>query len=137
MTDRLAKNLLLLQLLALLAGTQMPGAWRAAALTELGLGGGISSWAHFVLFGGMAALAYARPLAWPLVRVVLVALGLALLTEGLQFFAQDRHPRWLDVDIDMAGAAAGLLVVTLARMARALRARLKFVLKSAPYDASD
>jgi len=45
-----------------------------------------------------------------LLALLLVALALALLTEGLQFFAIDRHPGWDDVGIDMAGAAAGLLL---------------------------
>jgi len=45
-----------------------------------------------------------------LLALLLVALALALLTEGLQFFAIDCHPGWDDVGIDMAGAAAGLLL---------------------------
>jgi len=40
-------------------------------------------------------------------RVLLPALALALLTEGLQFLAIDRHPRWIAVGIDMAGVWAG------------------------------
>jgi VanZ family protein len=47
----------------------------------------------------------------PVARIVLAAL--ALLTEGLQFFAIDRHPRWLDVGIDMAGALAGVGLIKL------------------------
>jgi VanZ family protein len=50
-----------------------------------------------------------RPIAWPAARVVLMTLGLALLTEGLQFFAVDRHPRLTDVGIDMTGALLGLV----------------------------
>lgn len=46
-------------------------------------------------------------LAWPLARVLLAAMALAL-TEGLQFFAIDRHPRWLDVGINLAGAGLGM-----------------------------
>jgi VanZ family protein len=59
----------------------------------------------------MAAVAYARPMAWPWHRVLLAALFLALASEALQFFATDRHPRWLDVGIDMAGAVVGLGLV--------------------------
>ena len=44
----------------------------------------------------------ARPLAWPVKRVVLAALGDTLLTEGLQFWAVDRDPRWIDVGFDIA-----------------------------------
>jgi len=53
-----------------------------------------------------------------LVPCAAAALLLALLTEGLQFFAMDRHPRWLDVGIDMAGATAGLLLVEAVRVFR-------------------
>ncbi len=41
---------------------------------------------------------------------MLATLALALLTEGLQFFAMDRHPRLLDIGIDMTGAGLGLAV---------------------------
>ena len=61
----------------------------------------------------MAAVAFARPMAWPWQRVLLAALGLALVSEGLQFFAIDRHPRLVDVGIDMAGAMVGLGLVVL------------------------
>lgn len=108
---RLAQGLLLLQLVLLFIGTQMPGAMRAALEASLHSPWGLSSWAHFVLFAGMAAVAYARPLAWPWHRVLLVALCLALGSEALQFFAIDRHPRWVDVGIDMAGALTGLTLV--------------------------
>jgi VanZ family protein len=60
------------------------------------------------MFAAMAWVA-SVPLAWPWLRVMLVALALALLTEGLQFFAMDRHPRLLDVAIDLAGTGLGLL----------------------------
>lgn len=95
----------------LFIGTQMPGAMRAALEAGLHSPWGLSSWAHFGMFAGMAAVAYARPTAWPWHRVLLVALCLALISEALQFFATDRHPRWLDVGIDMAGAVVGLGVV--------------------------
>lgn len=102
-------------LLALLVGTQMPGGWRSAIHQALAPQWSLSSWAHFVMFAAMAALVHARPLAWSVVRVLAGALALALLTEGLQFFAEDRHPRWLDVGIDMAGAFTGLLSVAALR----------------------
>jgi len=104
----LCLGLLTLQLACLVLGTQMPGAWRDGLQGAIGLPFGVSSWAHFVLFGGMAALAVARPLQWRWHWVLLAALALALLTEGLQFFALDRHPRWLDVGIDMGGALLGV-----------------------------
>lgn len=110
MSHRLARSLLVLQVLLLLVGTQMPGAWRAGLETSLHGSWGLSSWSHFVLFAGMATVLRVPPLAWPWMRVVLTAVGLALLTEALQFFAIDRHPRWTDVGIDMAGALAGMLL---------------------------
>jgi VanZ family protein len=42
--------------------------------------------------------------------VLLVTLALALLSEGLQFFALDRNPSMLDVGTDMAGTGLGLFV---------------------------
>ena len=108
MSERLARILLSLQVLALFVGTQMPGPWREAVQESLQVGFGLSSWAHVALFTGMAWLERADPLRWPLSRVLSVALALALLTEGLQFFAIERHPLWSDVCKDMAGACAGL-----------------------------
>ena len=111
MSRRLAWSLLTLLLLALLVGTQMPGAWRSAAESSLHAPFPVSSLAHFVLFAAMAGLLAWRPLAWPAWRVMVWALALALLTEALQFFALDRHPRWLDVIIDLAGTVTALAVV--------------------------
>ena len=111
MSHRFSWSLLILQVLALLVGTQIPGAWRSGAVQVLHAPSWVSSWAHFVLFVGMALVLLARPLAWPTQRVLLAALALALLTEGLQFFAIDRHPRLTDVGIDMAGALLALLLV--------------------------
>lgn len=115
MTERIARALLGLQMLALLVGTQMPGAWRSAVEQGLHAEFGLSSWAHFVLFAGMAGLEAVQPLSWTPRRILLSALVLALLTEGLQFFAIDRHPRWIDVGIDLAGTFIGLGLVYLSR----------------------
>jgi VanZ family protein len=60
-------------------------------------------------------------MAWPWHRVLLAALCLALGSEALQFFATDRHPRWVDVGIDMAGALTGLGLVWGAWIATSLR----------------
>lgn len=110
MTDQMARRLLFMLVLLLLVGTQMPGAWRAGLESSLHSPWGLSSWAHLVLFAGMAWLTVG-PLAWPWPRVLLAALVLALLTEGLQFFAIDRHPRLIDVGIDMAGTLLALMLV--------------------------
>lgn len=118
---RVAQVLLLSQVLLLLIGTQMPGAMRAALEAELHSPWDLSSWAHFVIFAGMAAVACARPMAWPWHRVLLAALCLALLTEALQFFAIDRQPGWLDVGIDMAGALTGFGLAALWAARKTLR----------------
>ena len=111
MSRRLAWSLLALHLLALLVGTQMPGAWRSGVEHTVHAPVSLASWAHFFVFIGMTLVMSVRPLAWPVGRVVLTALALALLTEGLQFFAVDRHPRWRDVGIDMAGTLLALGIV--------------------------
>ena len=108
LSPAVAWGLLGLLVLALLVGTQIPNAWRNSAVQALHAPSWVSSVGHFVLFAGMAMLLAARPLAWPTARIVLLLLGLALLSEGLQFLTADRHPRWLDVGIDMAGALVGL-----------------------------
>ena len=108
MSQRLSWWLLGAQLLALLVGTQMPGAWRSGVIEALHAPSILSSLAHLVLFAGMAAVAVAQPLTWSVLRIAMVALMLALLTEGLQFFALERHPQLRDVGIDMAGALLGV-----------------------------
>ncbi len=110
MTSQSAKVALSLQIALLLMGTLMPGPWRAGLEASLHAPFGMASWAHAVLFAGLAIAA--RVMRWRVGQVLLAALVLALLTEGLQFFAIDRHPRWIDVGIDMAGAGYGLAVVS-------------------------
>lgn len=109
LTNQTARRLLLLQVSLLLLGTLMPGTWRNELESSLHASGGASSLGHFILFCGMAWVASSPSLAWPWQRVMLAGLALALLTEGLQFFAIERHPRWVDVGIDMAGLCLGLL----------------------------
>jgi VanZ family protein len=58
----------------------------------------------------MACLAHLPPLRTSAARVALGALLLALVTEGLQFFASHRDPSWIDVGIDVAGAAVGVVL---------------------------
>lgn len=82
-------------------------------MATLGVPGVVSPIAHFVLFCGIAAVAYIAPLRWTGFRVVVLTLALALLTEGLQFFALDRHPRWIDIGIDMAGVLVGMVCAVL------------------------
>jgi len=113
MKRRVSMLLVSLQLLVLLIGTQMPGAWRAEGVQLLHAPSYISSLAHFVLFAGMGMVVAMRPMSWSVVRILAAALALALLTEALQFFAIERHPRLRDVGIDLAGTVAGLMLVKL------------------------
>ena len=113
MTPRLAWSLFGLHLLALFIGTQMPNAWRNGVEQSLHVSFSLSSWAHFAVFCSMSLLLMMRPLAYTAWRVILLALLMALLTEALQFFAVDRHPRLLDVGIDMAGTLLAVFIVTL------------------------
>ena len=113
MTPRLAWSLFGLHILALLVGTQMPNAWRSGVEQGLHVPFSLSSWAHFAVFCGMSLLLMMRPLACPAGWVMLLALTLALLTEALQFFAIDRHPRLRDVGIDMAGTTLAVLIMAL------------------------
>ena len=115
MTPRLAWSLFGLHLLALLVGTQMPNAWRNGVEHSLNVPFSLSSWAHFVVFCGMSLLLLMRPLACPVRWVLLLALTLALLTEALQYFAVDRHPRLLDVGIDLAGAFLAVAIMVVCR----------------------
>ena len=110
MSPRFAWSLFSLHLVALFVGTQMPNAWRNGVEQSLHAPFPLSSWAHFAVFCSMTLLLLMRPLAWPVRRVLLLALVLALVTEALQFFAADRHPRLRDVGIDMAGALLAVLI---------------------------
>ena len=113
MSPRLAWSLFSLHILALFVGTQMPNAWRDGVEQTLHVPFSLSSWAHFAVFCGMSLLLMMRPLAYTAKQVVLLALVLALLTEALQFLAIDRHPRLVDVGIDMAGTVLAVVLMAL------------------------
>jgi len=113
MSPRLAWSLFSLHIVALFVGTQMPNAWRNGVEQSLHVPFSLSSWAHFAVFCGMSLLLLMRPLACPVRWVMLLALVLALLTEALQFFAADRHPRLQDVGIDMAGTLLAWIIMAL------------------------
>ncbi|WP_198026772.1 VanZ family protein [Polaromonas glacialis] len=113
MSPRLAWSLFGLHILVLIVGTQMPNAWRNGVEQSLHVPFSLSSWAHFVVFCGMSLLLMMRPLAYTARRVILLALVLALMTEALQFFAVDRHPRLIDMGIDMAGTLLAVMIMAL------------------------
>ena len=113
MSPRFAWSLFGLHLVALFVGTQMPNAWRNGVEQSLQASFPLSSWAHFAVFCSLSLLLLMRPLACSVRRVLLLALVLALLSEALQFFAVDRHPRLRDVGIDMAGALLAVVIMAL------------------------
>lgn len=108
MSRRQTLSLLIFLVALFLVGTEMPNAWKSGIERRVGAPFSLASWAHLVMFAFMAMLAAIRPLAWPVGRILLLAFVLALLTEGLQFFAIGRHPRLTDVGIDVAGALIGI-----------------------------
>lgn len=100
-------------------GTLMPGSWKHSAEQTVNSPLDLAVAAHVALF---AAICYLLPLArWWQVRgwhVFAAGLVLALATEGLQFFAIERHPNLAGVLQDMAGTAIGW-ALGLAMQARA------------------
>lgn len=115
MTVDFAKRLIIVQAVLLMVGTQIPGSGREFVLVEMSAPSSLSSWAHFVLFAGMALVAYAQPLNISAFRLLLPLLCLALFSEAMQTFAIDRHPRWVDVGTDMGGAIVGINFIAIAR----------------------
>ena len=111
MSYKFATRLLLVLILLLFTGTQLPNIWRVNIANGLNAPVILSWWSHFILFLVMACVATMQPLAWRWRRVLFAASGLALISEGLQFFTIDRHPRMLDVGIDLAGALIGFALV--------------------------
>jgi hypothetical protein len=95
-------------MLALFVGTLMPGSWRNAAVSPFPHAINPAMVAHIALFAGICfTLAPARfwnVRSW---HVLTVGLTLALLTEGLQFFAIERHPNLDGVLQDLFGALLG------------------------------
>ena len=108
MSRPFARLALPLLLLVLLFGTLMPGAWKTGAVHRIGGPLDLPVVAHVCLFAAMAWLLPAtrwwRLAPW---HPLALGLGLALATEGLQFFAVDRHPNLAGVMQDMAGTCIG------------------------------
>ncbi len=108
MSRHTALFLLAALLVFLLVGTLMPFAWRQSIESGIHAPSFLPSLAHFITFACITLVLRLKPLGFSVMFVSLAALGLGLATEGLQFFAIDRHPRWVDVGIDLAGAIFGL-----------------------------
>jgi uncharacterized membrane protein AbrB (regulator of aidB expression) len=108
MTRSFARFLTLALVALLFFGTLMPGSWKEAAAQPLYGVVDISVLAHVALF---AAICFMLPLArfWrvELWHLLAAGLALALLTEGLQHFAVNRHPELAGLGQDMLGAFIG------------------------------
>ena len=108
MTIRFARWLTVALIVLLFIGTLIPGSWKHAATAPFQSPVDLAALAHVALF---AAICFMVPIArfWPVRswHLPTLGLGLALLTEGLQFFAIDRHPNLAGVYQDMVGAFIG------------------------------
>ncbi len=107
---RHANSLVLaLCVLALIAGTMVPGAWKLAIESSVfPRRFPASAMAHFLLFALAAVCLSRAPFVLRPLWVIAIALVAALATEGLQHFVIGRHPRLTDVGIDLLGALAGI-----------------------------
>ena len=95
-------------MVALFVGTLMPGSWKEAAISPFSRAIDLAAVAHIALFAGICfTLAPARFWSVKSWHVVAVGLALALMTEGLQYFAIGRHPNLDGVLQDMIGAVLG------------------------------
>ncbi|MEJ7931939.1 hypothetical protein WG922_18350 [Ramlibacter sp. AN1015] len=108
MLQTFARRGVVFLLVVLLFGTLMPGGWKDGAIDRIPLTLNLAALAHVSLFAGMAFL---LPLArwWELRwwQLPALGLGLALVTEGLQYFAVDRHPNVAGVVQDLLGTLLG------------------------------
>jgi hypothetical protein len=111
--DRLNRRTARLALAAVTAaifiGTLVPGPWKNAVLAPLQTHLDAAAIGHVVLFA-VFAFVLRRGLGLTGAAVVAAGLALGLVTEGLQFFAIERHPEWRGVAQDLAGSVLGWLL---------------------------
>jgi VanZ family protein len=119
-----ARTLLVVLVALLFFGTLMPGNWKEAGTRPFASLLDLAAASHVALF---ALIAFLVPRAqfWRVRPWHVFALGaaLALLTEGLQFFAVDRHPNVAGLSWDMIGTLIGWSVGRMVAGARLDRAR--------------
>lgn len=102
-------------MLALLVGTLMPGYMRDAMQDSLVPPAvPLSAMGHILCFFLMAGAIRVSALRLKNWQIAMAAVMLGALTEGMQHFAVERHPRLLDVVYDLSGALLGLFVIRLA-----------------------
>jgi glycopeptide antibiotics resistance protein len=99
---------LVLCVFALVAVTMLPGAWKLAIESSLfPRRFPASALGHFLLFALVGVCLSRAPFSLRLISMMGVALLAALTTEALQHFVVGRHPRLMDVGIDLLGALSG------------------------------
>jgi hypothetical protein len=104
-------------LVFILVGTLMPVELRKLVMRPFPRRLHVDLIGHAMAFAVLAALTVkATPLRWP--HVFLIALLLAIATEVAQSFIPGRTALASDVLVDVAGAAAGLLLARLASRPR-------------------
>lgn len=95
-------------IIVLFIGTLMPGRWKQSAEQTVDVSINLAGVAHVVLF---AAICWLLPRTeWWRIRswhVLAVGAVLAFVTEGLQFFAIDRHPNLAGVAQNLTGTLIG------------------------------
>jgi hypothetical protein len=98
--------------LLLIAGTTMPLAVKSGIERHMWRGVPWSAFAHCTLFALICLCPVYGNGRAGVVRAVMVAVALALLTETLQRFVPGRNPQVRDVFIDLAGTTIALLLRT-------------------------
>jgi hypothetical protein len=109
-TRRTAWIIFIVLVLLLVAGTTMPSALKAGIEDHMWHQLPWSKLAHYTLFamiGLCPVYGTDRAAAW---RIIVVAVGLAALTELLQSLVPGRHPQLQDVLIDLGGTATALFL---------------------------
>ncbi|MDP3759097.1 MAG: VanZ family protein [Ramlibacter sp.] len=94
-------------MVAILGDTLMPGSAKAAIESQLWHVVPWASLGHFVLFGCLGWVVAQQEPSRMAIPALLLAAALAGGTEWLQMWVPGRHPRLIDIGIDMAGALAG------------------------------
>lgn len=107
---RTAWIIFIVLVLLLVAGTTMPAGLKAGIEDRMWHQLPWSKLAHYTLFamiGLCPVYGTGRAAAW---RIIVVAVGLAALTELLQSLVPGRHPQLRDVLLDLSGTATALLL---------------------------
>jgi hypothetical protein len=107
---RTAWIIFIVLVLLLVAGTTMPNELKAEIEGRMWRELPWSALAHYTLFtliGLCPVYGTGRAAAW---RIIVVAVGLAALTELLQSLVPGRHPQLRDVLIDLGGTATALFL---------------------------